>query len=84
MSKNLCMSLHMCCVQSNSSGSCYVECFLQAFRRFASRRSLPKLMLSDNASTYLAAPEELQNLFSFASLAENLSRRGVQWYFDLK
>ena len=52
-----------------------VECFLLAFRRFASRRSLPKLMLSDNASTYLATAEELQNLFSSA-VAENLSRQG--------
>ena len=31
-----------------------VVCFLQAFRHFASRRSLLRLMLSDNASMYLA------------------------------
>ena len=37
-----------------------VESFLQAFRRFAGRRSIPKLLLSDNASTYLAAAEELK------------------------
>ena len=58
-----------------------VECFLQAFRRFASRKSLPRLMLSDNASTYLVTAEELQNLFSSAALAENLSRRGDEWRF---
>ena len=34
-----------------------MQCFLQAFRRFVSRRSLPRLMLSDNASTYQAAVE---------------------------
>ena len=58
-----------------------VECFLQAFRRFASRRSLPRLMLSDNASTYLAAAKELQALLSSAALSENLARRGVEWRF---
>ena len=34
--------------------------FLQAFRRFSSRRSLPLAMISDNASTYLASAETLQ------------------------
>ena len=29
--------------------------FLQAFRRFVSRKSLPVIMISDNASTYLSA-----------------------------
>ena len=53
---------------------------MYAFRRFASRRSTPRLMLSDNASTYLAAAEELQNLLSSAAL-ENLSRRGIEWHF---
>ena len=58
-----------------------LECFLQAFRRFVSRRSLPRLLLSDNASTYLAAAEELQKLLSSAALKEDLSRRGVEWRF---
>jgi len=39
-----------------------VETFLLAFRRFASDRSLPKIVVSDNASTYMAAAEELQQL----------------------
>ena len=37
-----------------------VATFLQAFRRFSSRKSLPKILNSDNASTYMAAAEELQ------------------------
>jgi len=56
-------------------------CSLQAFRHFVSRQSLPRLMLSDNASTYFAATEELQILFSLVELAENLSRKGVEWHF---
>jgi len=38
-------------------------------------------MLSDNASTYLAAAEELQSLFSLVELAKNLSKKGVEWHF---
>ena len=56
-----------------------LECFLQAFRRFTSRRSLPRLMLSDNATTYLAAAEELQSLLSSTALTENLARRGASF-----
>ena len=36
-----------------------VETFLLAFRRFSSRKSLPKILISDNALTYMAAAEEL-------------------------
>jgi len=56
-----------------------VECFLQVFRRFTSRRSLPRVMMSDNASTFIAAGEELQSLLSSTALADNLARRGVEW-----
>ena len=58
-----------------------VESFLQALRRFSGRRSVPKLLLSDNASTYLAAAEELKALFSSTDLAETLSRKGIEWKF---
>ena len=39
-----------------------VETFLLAFRRFASHRSLPQVLVSDNATTYTAAADELQQL----------------------
>jgi len=38
-------------------------------------------MLPDNASTYETAVEELQKLFSSATLSEELFRRGIKWYF---
>jgi len=58
-----------------------VECFLQAFRRFSSRRSLPRLVLSDNGSTFLSAAEELKALFSSPSLTHALAKKGVEWKF---
>ena len=36
-----------------------VDTFLLAFRRFASHRSLPQIVVSDNATTYQAAADEL-------------------------
>ena len=58
-----------------------VETFLLASRRFASRRSLPQVLVSDNASTYSSAADELQKLLQSDHLTEMLGRRGVQWQF---
>ena len=58
-----------------------VESFLLAFRGFAGRRSIPKLLQSDNASTYLAAAEELKHLLSSTDLSEFLSCKGTEWKF---
>jgi hypothetical protein len=38
-------------------------------------------MVSDNASTYQSAAEELILLFNSAELETNLSKRGIQWKF---
>ena len=58
-----------------------VETFLRAFRRFVSRKSLPQVMISDNASTYVAASKELEQMFTSGRLEENLNARGVRWRF---
>ena len=58
-----------------------VESFLQAFRRFAGRRSTPKLLLSDNGSTFLVATEELKTLFTSTELSEALAHKGCEWKF---
>ena len=57
------------------------ESFLQAFRRFASRKSLPVIMISDNASTYMAAANHLKQLFESTSLKTSLSQKGIEWRF---
>ena len=58
-----------------------VETFLQALRRFAARRSLPRIMLSDNASTYEAAADELGRLINSDRMGESLCALGIQWQF---
>lgn len=58
-----------------------VESFLLAFRRFASRKSLPNKMISDNASTFMCADSEIQELFQSPTLKEALAQQGVDWQF---
>ena len=58
-----------------------VPTFILAFRRFAARKSLPKLIMSDNASTYTSAAEELKKLFESTVLKETLNRQHVEWRF---
>ena len=57
------------------------ETFIQAFRRFASRKSMPRQVISDNASMYLSAAEELKQLFQSPSLKKAFSNRGIEWKF---
>lgn len=58
-----------------------VQTFLLAFRRFSSHKSLPSVMISDNASTFLAAAEDLQRLFESETLQRELERHNVTWRF---
>ena len=46
------------------------ETFLKAFRRFVSRRSLPRKMVSDNAPTYLSSAQELKPLLDSITVKE--------------
>ena len=57
------------------------ETFMLAFRRFVSRKSLPHIMMSDNASTYLSAAEDLKGMLNSKELETSLGRRGVTWKF---
>ena len=57
------------------------KAFLQAFWRFVSHKSLPSLMISDNASTFESAAEKLRKLFNSRELMDTLSMRGVRWQF---
>ena len=58
-----------------------VDNFMLAFWKFTSRRSVPRTMMSNNASTYLAAADELQQLLDSTFLKEALGGHGVTWQF---
>jgi hypothetical protein len=57
------------------------ESFMLAFRRFVSRRSLPRVMMSDNATTYQAAANHLRQLLASENLQASLTLRGTEWRF---
>ena len=57
------------------------ETFLLAFRRFTSRKSLPKILVSDNALTFSCAAAELKELMESIPLKEALAKQGVSWHF---
>ena len=58
-----------------------VEAFLLVFPRFTSRKSLPRKVISDNASTFLSVNNELKELFQSHVLKEMLAREGIEWLF---
>ena len=57
---------------------------MQALQRFAARRSLPCILISDNASTFQAAAKGLEELIISTQMSETLSTLGLQWKFILK
>ncbi|XP_052212129.1 uncharacterized protein LOC127831175 [Dreissena polymorpha] len=58
--------------------------FLQAYRRFCSRRSVPRMMISDNGTTFVGAANQIKNLFASERIHTELSRRGTEWRFIIK
>ncbi|XP_060570474.1 uncharacterized protein LOC132728821 [Ruditapes philippinarum] len=55
--------------------------FLQAFRRFSSRKSLPKVMISDNGTTFQAAANTIRQLMNSTSVKDTLHNHGTEWRF---
>ena len=57
------------------------ESFLQAFRRFASRRGLPSKMISDNAKTFTASAREVKKMLRSTEVLRYFSDKKVKWEF---
>ena len=57
------------------------ESFMLAFRRFTSRKSLPRIMMSDNATTFNAASSHIRQLCQSINVRETLSNQGTEWTF---
>lgn len=55
--------------------------FISAFIRFSSRRSLPSVILSDNASYFCAASKTLKQICESSYVQNYLSERRLQWKF---
>lgn len=62
------------------------EAFLAAFRRFISRRGIPKTVVSDNGTTFHGAHNDLKELYSFVDqctdeLTTFYANHGIEWKF---
>ena len=88
-SDNSKIKVYLCLFTCASTRAVHIEiipnmtesAFILAFRRFASRKSLPKTMISDNALTFIAASKEIHELTNSPTLHENLNIFGTKWKF---
>jgi len=60
------------------------EVFLLAFSRFASCKSLPSKLISDNASAFVSVNNELKELVQSHVLKETIAREGIEWQLITK
>ena len=57
------------------------ESFLLGFRRFTCKKSFPHVMMSDNASSFISASQEIKQLCESQKIKETLSTHDVEWRF---
>ena len=60
------------------------QSFLQAFRRFVSRRGLPSVMMSDNAKTFKSVSKDIKKIRQSKEVQQHLTSRQVDWQFILE
>ena len=60
------------------------DAFIRSFRRFTSRRGVPKLMVSDNVKTFKSAENKLSALFDFKEVQDYFLAKRIQWKYNLE
>ena len=60
-----------------------VDVFIRCLRRFAARRGLPELIISDNAKTFKAADKILSKLFSYPRVKKFLASKKIDRRFNV-
>ena len=61
------------------------DSFLNAFYQMVDRRGLPRKMLSDNGTNFVAAERELREsveALDQSKIAQSTSKKGVMWHFN--
>ena len=72
-------ALHLELVTSMSA-----EAFLRCFRRYVSRRGIPKLVVSDNAKSFKSAAGTLVALFELSEVKKYFTENKIRWRFNLE
>ena len=57
--------------------------FQRVFKEFVSRRGTPRLIVSDNAKTFISTAEWLKTLKIDQEFQNYLSKEGIEWKFNL-
>lgn len=73
-------AIHLEIVESLSTDSC-----LMSLRNFFNLRGIPKIMRSDNATTFVGAKGELTNvpeLYNQSQIISESTMRGMEWIFN--
>ena len=77
--------LFTCCstrgIHLETCESLNVSSFPLLFRRFCSRRGLPVLLLSDNASTFKSASQEIRKIARSKEIKNYVTNKGIIWTF---
>ena len=60
------------------------QAFIRCLRRFAARRGIPELIISNNPKTFKAAPTQLTTIFNDPDVISFLLERKIQWKFNLE
>ena len=55
--------------------------FLNAFRKFVSRRTIPEIIISDNAKVFISASKTLKELFDSAQVSDYMNKNKILWKF---
>ena len=80
-----CISLFTCAVIRNVhlelATDLTAKSFFNAFRRFVARRSCPKLIYSDNATSFKLGSELIHQMLEGEEFQEELTQRGCEWIF---
>lgn len=58
-----------------------VDSFMLGFRRFVSKHSLPRTLISDNALTFIAASNDIRKLTNSNEVHDKLNSKGTTWNF---
>ena len=61
-----------------------VVSFIQCFKRFVSRRGLPRRLVSDNGKTFKGAAKFIRMIMSHYDTRKHLSDLGVEWQFNVE
>ncbi len=72
-------AVHLELVEDLSASS-----FIEALRRFANRRSTPRIIISDNATNFTSTAEDIKVIFESTQVADFCSQKRIQWRFIVK